>query len=208
MNDDDSHRSRSVLGAPLAITAHPRYNGPSMIITNRARLGLGGLLLIAVGVTGFFLLRRAAPVPLELGDKAVDFTVPRLDGGEIALRNYRGHVVLVNFWATWCPPCIEETPSLEKFAEQVKPYGVDVIGVSVDQDPAALAKYIKDYHLTYPIGRDPSQALAWRYGTRLWPETYIIGRDGRVASKIISNTDWEDPRMISFVRELAEGSKQ
>ena len=174
-----------------------------MVITNRAKLGLAGLLIIAAGVTGFLLLRRRAPAPLELGDKAIAFSVPRLDGGEIALKNYRGRVVLVNFWATWCPPCIEETPSLEKFAEQVKPYGVDVIGVSVDQDPAALAKFIHDYHLTFPIGRDPKQTLSWRYGTHLFPETYIIGRDGRVASKIISNIDWEDPRIISYVRDLA-----
>jgi len=196
-----------MLGAPLAITAHPRYNA-SMIVTNRAKLGLGGLLIIAAGVTSSFLLRRGAPAPLELGDKALDFTVPRLDGGEVALRNYRGHVVLVNFWATWCPPCIEETPSLEKFAEQVKPYGIEVIGVSVDQDPAMLEKFIRDYHLTFPIGRDPKQTLSWRYGTRLFPETYIIGRDGRVASKIISNIDWEDPRIISFVRDLAESRRQ
>jgi len=174
-----------------------------MIITDRAKLGLGVLLIIAAGVTGFFRLRRSTPAPLEIGDQAVDFTVPRFEAGEIALKDYRHRVVLVNFWATWCPPCIEETPSLEKFAEQVKPYGIDVIGVSVDQDPAALAKFIRDYHLTYPIGRDSQQTLSWRYGTHLFPETYIIGRDGRVASKIISNIDWEDPRIISFVRDLA-----
>jgi len=174
-----------------------------MIITDRAKLGLGVLLIIAAGVTGFFRLRRSTPAPLEIGDQAVLFTVPRFEAGEIALKDYRHRVVLVNFWATWCPPCIEETPSLEKFAEQVKPYGIDVIGVSVDQDPAALAKFIRDYHLTYPIGRDSQQTLSWRYGTHLFPETYIIDRDGRVASKIISNINWEDPRMISFVRELA-----
>jgi len=179
-----------------------------MVITNRARLGLGALLVAVAGSAAFFLLRSSAAAPLEIGDKAIDFTVPQLDAGEIALENYRQHVVLVNFWATWCPPCVEETPSLEKFAEQVKPYGIDVIGISVDEDPAVLEKFIRDYHLTYPIGRDPDRALSWRYGTRQFPETYIIGLDGRVASKIISNTDWEDPRMIAFVRDLAGGSRQ
>jgi len=183
-----------------------------MIITNRAKLGLGVLLMVAVGIAALFILRRGGSAPLAIGDQALDFTVPRLGAGEIELKNYRNHVVLVNFWATWCPPCIEETPSLEKFAEQVKPYGVDVIGVSVDQDPAALAKFIQDYHLTYPIGRDPNRTLSWRYGTRQFPETYIIGRDGRVASKIISNIDWGDPRIISYVRDLAHpeevGSRQ
>jgi len=173
-----------------------------MVVSNRG-LGLAVLLTVAAGAGCFFLIRRAAPAPLEIGDPAVDFTLPRLDSGEIALKDYRHHVIVVNFWATWCPPCIEETPSLEKFAEQVKPYGVDVIGVSVDQDPEALEKFIRDYHLTYPIGRDPNRTLSLRYGTRQFPETYIISRDGRVTSKIISNIDWQDPRIISFVRDLA-----
>ena len=110
---------------------------------------------------------------------------------------------MLNFWATWCPPCVEETPSLERFAEKAKPLGVVVLGVSVDTDLEALQKFVADYHLTFPIARDPSRALPARYGTFQFPETYILDRNGRVAEKIISNDDWDDPRMLSFVEALA-----
>ncbi len=151
----------------------------------------------------FFLLHRAPPAAVEVGQPAPDFTVPGFPGGEVSLGKLRGRVVLVNFWATWCPPCVEESPSLEKLAAQMRDQGVDVLGVSVDQDAAALQKFIDRFHLTFTIGRDPNQELAHRYGTFKYPETYIVDRDGRVAEKIIGGTDWQDPRMLAFVRSLA-----
>jgi peroxiredoxin len=111
-------------------------------------------------------------------------------------------VVVLNFWATWCPPCVEETPGLEKFAEQMHAQGVTVLSVSVDQDAAALQTFAAQQHLSFPIGRDPDQSVANRYGTFLFPETYIIDEDGRVAEKLIGPVDWQDPRIIRFVQEL------
>ena len=84
--------------------------------------------------------------------------------------------------------------------------GVTVIGVSVDQDRAALEKFVSDYHMSYPIGLDPDRTLAARYGTFQFPETYIIDRNGRVAEKIIGAIDWQDPRILSFVETLAPES--
>jgi len=83
--------------------------------------------------------------------------------------------------------------------------GVEVIGISVDQDPAALQTVIDRFHLTFTIGRDPNQELAHHYGTFKYPETYIVDRDGRVAEKIIGPIDWQDPRIISFVESLTQG---
>lgn len=165
--------------------------------------GLKIAALAAIGGTLFLFLRPRAPRPVAIGDAAPDFSLAGLAGNPIALRNYRHRVVVLNFWATWCPPCVEETPSLEKFARQMRARNVAVIGVSVDQDPAALRKFIADYHLSYPMARDPDQALAARFGTFKFPETYIIDRDGKVAEKIIGPINWEDPRMIRFVEELA-----
>jgi peroxiredoxin len=161
-------------------------------------------LAAALVVAGalFFLLRSRPAHPLELGETAYDFTVSNLSGGTIHLRDYQGHAVVLNFWATWCPPCVEEAPSLERFAERMQKQGVVVIGVSVDQDAAALEKFIASYHLTYPIGRDPDQGVASRYGTFQFPETYILDRQRRVAEKLWA-WDWEDPRIISFVQELS-----
>jgi cytochrome c biogenesis protein CcmG, thiol:disulfide interchange protein DsbE len=150
--------------------------------------------------------RRNANTAVQIGEAAPDFSLPSLDQASLTLANYRNQVVVLNFWASWCPPCVEETPSLEKFAAQTQPMGVTVIGVSVDQDGAALKKFVSDYHISYPVARDPQQQLSARYGTFQFPETYIIDRNGRVAEKIIGAIDWQDPRIISFVESLTAGA--
>ena len=165
------------------------------------------ILLFIAGAVAFYLgYRRNSKSGVEIGEDAPDFTLPGLTQSSLALANYKQKVVVVNFWATWCPPCVEETPSLEKFAAKVQPMGVTVIGVSVDQDRAALEKFVSDYHMSYPIGLDPDRTLAARYGTFQFPETYIIDRNGRVAEKIIGAIDWQDPRILSFVETLAPES--
>lgn len=167
-----------------------------------------GSVIAAVAVVLFFSFWQRTPNVAEIGAYSPDFTLPALDTGSgtpapIHLYEHRGHVVLVNFWATWCPPCVEEAPSLEKFSAQMQKMGVEVIGVSVDQDPEALKKFAAQYHLTFPILRDPDQTVSSKFGTHQFPETYILDRDGRVAEKIISSRDWMDPLMINFVESLA-----
>ncbi len=157
---------------------------------------------------------------VEVGDEAPDFSLPLTasspggaNGSPVRLADYRGHVLVLNFWGTWCPPCVAEAPSLESFAEKVKPWGVMVLGASerrdlsssdADEDDPGLADFVTKFHLTYPIARDSVAGLAHRYGTFLFPETYIIDRHGRLAEKIISNIDWDDPRILAFVRDLAQ----
>ncbi len=159
---------------------------------------LGGAILLA--------LRLRQPHPVDIGERAPDFTLPALTQGSLSLHDFGRQVVVLNFWATWCPPCVEETPGLEKFAEQMRPQGVTVLGVSVDQDGTALQNFATEQHLSFPILRDPDRSLAHRYGTFQFPETYIIDQDGRVAEKLIGPMDWQDPRIAAFVRELAHKS--
>jgi cytochrome c biogenesis protein CcmG/thiol:disulfide interchange protein DsbE len=179
----------------------------------------GIMLTVAVaGLAAFLALRPHRNHPLQVGDAAPNFTVARFvspagrpdepsgkTDPQVAIRlsDYRHRVVLVNFWAAWCPPCVEEAPSLENFAEQTQPLGVTVIGVSVDQDTTLLQKFLDQHPTSFVIGRDPEQALAGRYGTSKFPETYILDRDGRLAEKIIGAIDWQDPRMLTYVRALA-----
>ncbi len=165
------------------------------------------VLVVIVGAATYFAVRQRAPHPLEVGDSAPDFSVPAFPAGSLELGAYQQQVVLINFWATWCPPCVEEAPSLERFAERVRPEGVVVLGVSVDEDPAALKEFIEQYHLTYPIGRNPDRSLPARFGTVQFPETYILDRHGRLAEKVVGAIDWDDPRILSFVTELARGSR-
>ncbi len=161
------------------------------------------VVLILAGALAFYLgHRRDAKGGVQIGETAPDFTIPELGQGALALDRYKKQVVVLNFWATWCPPCVEEAPSLEKFATLTQTRGVTVIGVSVDEDQRALEKFIADYHVSYPVARDPQRALAARYGTFQFPETYIIDRNGRVAEKIIGAIDWQDPRIINFVESL------
>lgn len=179
------------------------------------------LVLTAVA---WVALRHHESRAVEVGDEVPDFSLPlALSSPDasgkslVRLADYRGRVLVLNFWGTWCPPCVAEAPSLEAFAQKVKPLGVEVLGASerkdlssadADEDDPALAAFIDKYRLTYPIARDPVAGLAHRYGTFLFPETYIIDRHGRLAEKIISNIDWDDPRMLAFVRKLAQPGQQ
>ena len=166
------------------------------------KAGLGALAVLA-GAALFLAIRKGNARPLELGDAAPNFSLSTLDRGGISLDTFSHRVLVVNFWATWCPPCVMEAPSLEHFVEKTRPLGVAVLGVSVDQDPMALERFVSTYHLTYPIARDPNQALAGRFGTRLFPETYIFDRRGHLAEKVIGAIDWDDPRITQFVEALA-----
>jgi peroxiredoxin len=168
---------------------------------------LAGGAVAAAGAVAFFVAHRAPQAAVEVGQLAPDFAVPAFSSGQVRLHDLRGRVSLINFWATWCPPCVDESPGLQKFSEQMRNQGVEVIAISVDQDPAALQKFIDRFHLTFTIGRDPYQALAHRYGTFKFPETYIVDRDGRVAEKIVGAIDWQDPRIITFVETLTGKGK-
>jgi len=166
------------------------------------RLAVVGLMM-GTGLGLYVFLRPASTLPIRIGEDAPDFILPGLDGNPVSLANYRRRVVVLNFWATWCPPCVEETPSLEKFSVAARPLGVTVLGVSVDENPAAPRRFASNYHLSFPIARDPGGAVASRFGTFKFPETYIIDRSGKVAEKIIGPTDWQDPRMMRFVESLS-----
>ncbi|MGH9357379.1 MAG: TlpA family protein disulfide reductase [Terriglobia bacterium] len=166
-------------------------------------LGIGIVVLVAFLSLAWIRGKR----PLETGDRAPRVALPALNSVSFPIHTGSGRVVIVNFWASWCPPCVEETPSLEKFAARMKPLGVRVVGVSVDQDLSQLTNFIASYRLTYPILRDPNQALAARWGTYKFPETYIFDRDGRLADKVIGATDWDSPSMIQFVTALVDWNK-
>jgi peroxiredoxin len=175
---------------------------------SKSTIAKWALMGIAAAGVAWMAFHPRPKGPVTLGQEAPGFTLQQLPSGKLSLSQFKGQVVVVNFWATWCPPCIEETPSLEQFATQMKPDGVTVIGVSVDEDPKALENFVQHFHISYPVARDPSAALANSYGTYKLPESYIIGRDGHVAEKIIGATNWTDPRMIAFVKSLAGNTTQ
>jgi peroxiredoxin len=164
------------------------------------------VLVMILSAVAYVVWRGRSPHPLAVGDSAPDFTVAAVPSGTLESKKYDQEVIVLNFWATWCQPCVEEAPSLEKFAERVRPQGVVVLGVSVDEDRQALAGFVDQYRITYPIGVDPERALAARFGTFQFPETYILDRHGRVAEKVVGAINWDDPRILNFVQNLARAS--
>ncbi len=109
---------------------------------------------------------------------------------------------MLNFWATWCPPCVEEIPSLVEMQRQMKAKGVTVIAVSVDVDENAYKQFVKDHNVDLLTVRDPSQKSNDLYGTFKFPETYVIDRKGIIRRKFIGAVDWTEPEITEFLTRL------
>ncbi len=139
--------------------------------------------------------------PPRIGTAAPNFTVQDSDR-KVTLSDLQGKVVVLNFWATWCPPCVEEMPSLIQMAQQMKDKGVVVLGVSVDVDGDAYHKFLTDHKVGFLTVRDADQKSNNLYGTFKFPETYIIDRSGVVRRKFIGPTDWTSPEIIDFLSKL------
>jgi cytochrome c biogenesis protein CcmG, thiol:disulfide interchange protein DsbE len=139
--------------------------------------------------------------PPRIGSTAPDFTVEDSDH-KVTLNQFRGQVVVLNFWATWCPPCVEETPSLIKMQSRMKDKGVVVLAVSIDVDDAAYHKFLKDYGVNMVTVRDGSEKTAALYGTHGWPESYIIDRSGIIRRKFIGPVEWNSPEVTEFLSRL------
>jgi len=156
---------------------------------------LAGLLLLAL--SGCYSGTR----PPRIGSNAPDFTVQ--DGqNKITLSAYRGQVVVLNFWATWCPPCVEEMPSLVEMQRRMKAKGVTVLAVSMDVDEGAYKQFVKDHNVNLLTVRDPDQKSNSLYGTFKFPETYIIDRNGVMRRKFIGAVDWTEPEITDFLGKL------
>lgn len=139
--------------------------------------------------------------PQYLGKLAPDFTL--VDGTRrVKLSDYRGKVVVLNFWASWCPPCISELPSLNEFASEYSSKGVVVFGVSIDKNEHLYENFLRQRHVVFDTARDPEANISASYGTFLIPETYIIDRNGKVLEKVISDQNWMDPGFLARVNAM------
>jgi cytochrome c biogenesis protein CcmG, thiol:disulfide interchange protein DsbE len=137
--------------------------------------------------------------PSDTGKLAPDFDIS--DGtSSIHLANYRGQVVLLNFWASWCPPCVEETPSLLAFHRDHPEY--PILAVSIDENESAYKRFLVQHHFDLNTVRDPNQTVSSKYGTTGWPETFVIDRQGVIRRKFISAQDWTDPEIVRYLKTL------
>src|ERR1700747_1968469 len=151
-------------------------------------------LVLLIGLSGCYSGSR----PPRIGTNAPDFTVQDSDRA-VALRDLRGQVVVLNFWAPWCPPCVEEMPSLVEMQRRMKAKGVTVVAVSVDVDEGAYKQFVKDHNVNLLTVRDPSGKSNGLYGTFKFPETYVIDRNGVMRRKFIGAVDWTGPEITEFL---------
>jgi peroxiredoxin len=139
------------------------------------------------------------------GDRAPEFSLLSLDGKAISLSSYRGKVVMVHFWATWCPPCIEELPTLERLYRAYVGKDLEILAVSVDEGGAgAIGQFMKKNRFALPVLLNPDQSVARQYGTFKFPETYLVDREGIVRRKIIGAADWTSPEAQKIIQAMVD----
>jgi len=166
------------------------------------RWALGIALLLAAGWI-VLSAERTAP-PIEPGLAAPEFALPRLGGGEISLSELRGKVVLLNFWATWCAPCEQEMPAMQRLYAQLASRGFELVAVSVDDDAGAVARFRERLALGFPIALDPRREAAELYQSYRYPESFLIDREGTLVARYIGERDWDAPEYSARILRLLE----
>ncbi len=158
-------------------------------------LVLAGVLLWRV--TPYLQIRNVQP-----GDRAPEFALSADSGTGVSLDDYRGKYVLLNFWATWCAPCVQEVPSLNRLHQELNNQGLVVLAVSVDADEDPYSAFLERFGVSFPTARDPEMKIASLYGTSRYPETYLIDPDGYVLRKYVGAENWMRPEIVNYLRSL------
>jgi cytochrome c biogenesis protein CcmG, thiol:disulfide interchange protein DsbE len=172
-------------------------------------------VVLAVAVLGSLIwLNRDRFTPLDVGSRAPDYEATTLGGEPIALSSFRGDVVLLNIWATWCLPCVREMPALQRLHEDLAGDGLRIVAVSVDAPAGALgvfgqsggdvAAFRDRFGLTFEILHDPSGRIQSRYQVNGLPTTFIIDREGRIQRRVLGAAEWDEPRFADEIRRILE----
>ncbi len=168
-----------------------------MNINNSLRALLGALTVVFVGLIVFSLRDTSA----KEGGRAPEFSITTDQGQQVTPDSFGGKVLVLNFWATWCSPCVQEIPSLNQFQKRFAKSGVVVVAVSIDKNPQKYRAFLDRIHVSFDTARDPKADISAKYGTFQYPETYII-KDGRVMRKFAEAEDWVSDDMTQYVQSL------
>lgn len=158
-----------------------------------------GVLLAALVFVIYDSMREKV---VGVGDTAPSFSITTDNGRTVSAANFGGKLLVLNFWATWCPPCVQEMPSLDQFQKTLAPSGVVVLGISVDKNEQLYRSFLSKARVSFLTARDPEAKINADYGTFKYPETYIIDANGKVLRKYIGPENWTDDRMLKDVRSL------
>ncbi len=171
-----------------------------------ATLGLAAF--VAVTAVVLLVSRETQPPPLGEGQTAAAFDLPTLGGGpRVRLADLRGKVVLLNFWATWCKPCEEEMPSMERLVQRLAAQPFVLLAVSVDGEEAEVKAFRERVGVTLPILLDPEKKVASTYQAFRFPETVLIDASGEIAGRFIGPREWDSPVYVEKIQELIDAAK-
>jgi peroxiredoxin len=164
------------------------------------------IVLLVVLSGGAYIYFNMPPAPAVAGDIAPDFTLEDTKGNKVTLSSLRGKVVMVNFWATWCPPCKEEMPSMERLNKFMSDEDFVMLAINADDNgrevvPDFLKKNPHDFTVLY----DDQGAVKQSYGVYKMPESFIINKDGTIVEKVIGAIDWASPKTVAYIKNLIKG---
>lgn len=156
-----------------------------------------GNISARLGALGFYVYD--APIDLPLS------SVAKLGGGSMSAESFKGKITLLNFWATWCPPCRAEMPSIERLYAQTKDSNFQIVAVNAGERQAQVASFIEKNKYTFPIYLDESNALSSIFAARGLPSTYLVDKDGKVIAARIGAMEYDQAALIQLFKELADG---
>jgi peroxiredoxin len=167
-----------------------------------------GLLLFGTAATASERLFQAMGMAKLPGKPAQDFTLPDLDGQQVSLQQYRGKLVFLNFWATWCIPCREEMPAMEQLHQTFQQQGLVILAVDLKESPDKVKAFFDQYRLSYTALLDGSGSVFRDYQVMGLPTTYLIGRDGTLLARGVGGRDWTRAEGKDLIRALLAGAPE
>ena len=176
---------------------------------NRMDLAIKAATGVLLVVLAFVIVYSVQDHVVAVGDSAPSFRVKTESGAIMTPKDFGGKVLILNFWASWCAPCVQEIPSLNQIQKMFASQGLVVLGVNVDSKEELYRNMLQRFQVTFQTVRDPQENINYRYGTYKVPESYIIDRNGKVLQKYAGLPDvngewkvWTDPQIMSYVRSL------
>ncbi len=173
------------------------------------RFPLAVLLLLGLGA-GLYVSLPEAPAVVKEGNPSVDFNLPDLQGAMHGLP--KGEVTLLNFWATWCPPCRKEMPSMVELHNKLGSRGLKIVAVSVDRKRSDLSAFVREFQIPFQVLHDIDSTVSRRYGVFRYPETFLIDRQGRIRHHLVGGIDWMSQPLLDtlegMLNEPVDGVRQ
>ncbi len=182
----------------IAATKTTTANATQTVKANSALYAALAILAVSfIGLVAYSLRDTSA----KEGGPAPDFIIKADSGAQISPASFKGKVLVLNFWATWCSPCIQEIPSLNQFQRKFADSGVKVLAVSIDKNEGKYKNFLDHFRVSFDTARDPGMDISTKYGTFQIPETYII-KNGRIMRKFPNSANWLSDDITQYVQSL------